>query len=202
MTYNPIMELAGRALLVLSRIRGRRLLASRSCSSPNQVSFQRPVINKEKARGTSWAVIRVSIVLSYSSDNKEGDARTPILLLSRPIVTVQRIPMKWPCETGGCRWSLSDAEKEEEKVHAEIEKANGYKKCQDIMIIMEDCNAKIGDERVEDVVGPSGIDLMRKSLRPETPAKQFGSTSEIYEILDTLRSVVTDASSMVEDEDL
>ncbi|GFN91291.1 hypothetical protein PoB_001779700 [Plakobranchus ocellatus] len=65
---------------------------------------------------------------------------------------------RWPCEAGGCRSSLSEDE-EEEKVHAEIEKANGYKKCQDIMIIMEDCNAKIGDERVEDVVGPSGIDL-------------------------------------------
>ncbi|GFN91229.1 hypothetical protein PoB_001773500 [Plakobranchus ocellatus] len=39
---------------------------------------------------------------------------------------------RWPCEAGGCRSSLSEDE-EEEKVHAEIEKANGYKKCQDII---------------------------------------------------------------------
>ncbi|GFN98014.1 hypothetical protein PoB_002452000 [Plakobranchus ocellatus] len=72
---------------------------------------------------------------------------------------------RWACEAGGSRSSLSEAE-EEGKVHAEIEKANGYKKCQDIMIIIKDFNAKIGDERIEDVVGPSGIDLLR-SESPE-----------------------------------
>ncbi|GFO25547.1 hypothetical protein PoB_005205200 [Plakobranchus ocellatus] len=59
--------------------RGRRLLAYRSYSSPNQVPLQRPVINKKKPRGTSWAVIKESIVLPYSSDKKAGHACTPIL---------------------------------------------------------------------------------------------------------------------------
>ncbi|GFN88748.1 hypothetical protein PoB_001525400 [Plakobranchus ocellatus] len=74
--------------------RGHQLLAYRSCSSLNQVPLQRPVMNKEKARGTSWAMIRQSIVLSYSSDKKAGDARTPILLLPRPIFTVRGISIK------------------------------------------------------------------------------------------------------------
>ncbi|GFO40530.1 hypothetical protein PoB_006703500 [Plakobranchus ocellatus] len=50
--------------------RRRRLLAYRGCSSPNQVPLQRSVINKQKARGTSWAVIKESSVLSYTSDKK------------------------------------------------------------------------------------------------------------------------------------
>ncbi|GFO38996.1 craniofacial development protein 2-like protein [Plakobranchus ocellatus] len=44
-----------------------------------------------------------------------------------------------------------------EKFYEEIEKAKGYLKSQDITIVMGDFNAKVGDERVEDVVGPSGI---------------------------------------------
>ncbi|GFO26519.1 hypothetical protein PoB_005302400 [Plakobranchus ocellatus] len=56
-----------------------RLLAYCSCSSPNQVLLQRPIINKQKARGTSWAVNKESTVLSYSSDKKTGHARRPIL---------------------------------------------------------------------------------------------------------------------------
>ncbi|GFN94478.1 ribonuclease hi [Plakobranchus ocellatus] len=46
---------------------------------------------------------------------------------------------------------------EVEKFYEEIEKAKGYLKSQDIIIVMGDFNAKVGDERVEDVVGPSGI---------------------------------------------
>ncbi|GFO27997.1 craniofacial development protein 2-like [Plakobranchus ocellatus] len=42
---------------------------------------------------------------------------------------------------------------EVEKFYEEI----GYLKSQDIIIVMGDFNAKVGDERVEDVVGPSGI---------------------------------------------
>ncbi|GFO32001.1 craniofacial development protein 2-like [Plakobranchus ocellatus] len=38
-----------------------------------------------------------------------------------------------------------------------VEKAKGYLKSHDIIIVMGDFNAKVGDERVEDVVGPSGI---------------------------------------------
>ncbi|GFO38730.1 craniofacial development protein 2-like protein [Plakobranchus ocellatus] len=52
----------------------------------------------------------------------------------------------------------SDSEDVEvEKFYEEIEKAKGYLKSQDIIIVMGDFNAKVGDERVEDVVGPSGI---------------------------------------------
>ncbi|GFO14530.1 craniofacial development protein 2-like, partial [Plakobranchus ocellatus] len=52
----------------------------------------------------------------------------------------------------------SDSEDVEvEKFYEEIEKAKGYLKSQDIITVMEDFNAKVGDERVEDVVGPSGI---------------------------------------------
>ncbi|GFO12823.1 craniofacial development protein 2-like protein [Plakobranchus ocellatus] len=46
---------------------------------------------------------------------------------------------------------------EVEKFYEEIEKAKGYIKSQDTIIVMGDFNAKLGDERVEDVVGPSGI---------------------------------------------
>ncbi|GFN86398.1 craniofacial development protein 2-like protein [Plakobranchus ocellatus] len=52
----------------------------------------------------------------------------------------------------------SDSEDVEvEKFYEEIEKAKDYLKSQDIIIIMVDFNAKVGDERVEDVVRPSGI---------------------------------------------
>ncbi|GFO19899.1 hypothetical protein PoB_004640400 [Plakobranchus ocellatus] len=63
---------------------GHQLPSYRSCSSPNQVPLQQPVINKQKARGTSWAVIKESTFLSYSSDKKVGHACTPILLLPKP----------------------------------------------------------------------------------------------------------------------
>ncbi|GFN80053.1 craniofacial development protein 2-like [Plakobranchus ocellatus] len=46
---------------------------------------------------------------------------------------------------------------EEEKFYEEIKKAKGFLKSQDIIIVIGDFNAKVGDERVEDVVGPSGI---------------------------------------------
>ncbi|GFO05880.1 craniofacial development protein 2-like [Plakobranchus ocellatus] len=46
---------------------------------------------------------------------------------------------------------------EVEKFYEEIEQAKGYLKSKDIIVIMGDFNAKVGDERVEDVVGPSGI---------------------------------------------
>ncbi|GFN92464.1 craniofacial development protein 2-like [Plakobranchus ocellatus] len=52
----------------------------------------------------------------------------------------------------------SDSEDVEmEKFYEEIETAKGHLNPQDIIIIMGDFNAKVGDERVEDVVGPSGI---------------------------------------------
>ncbi|GFN79653.1 hypothetical protein PoB_000615900 [Plakobranchus ocellatus] len=65
--------------------RGHQLLAYRSCSSPNQVPLQRPVINKQKARGTSWAVFKKSIVLSYSSHKMTGYFR---FLAHRPCPAV------------------------------------------------------------------------------------------------------------------
>ncbi|GFN73525.1 craniofacial development protein 2 [Plakobranchus ocellatus] len=46
---------------------------------------------------------------------------------------------------------------EVEKFYEEIEKAKGYLKSHDIIIVMGDFNAKVGDERVEDDVGPSSI---------------------------------------------
>ncbi|GFN93081.1 craniofacial development protein 2-like protein [Plakobranchus ocellatus] len=45
---------------------------------------------------------------------------------------------------------------EVDKFYEEKEKAKGYLKSRDIIMIMGDFNAKAGDERV-DVVGPSGI---------------------------------------------
>ncbi|GFN95723.1 craniofacial development protein 2-like [Plakobranchus ocellatus] len=52
----------------------------------------------------------------------------------------------------------SDSEDvEAEKFYEEIEKAKGYTKSQDVLIIMGDFNPKVGDERVKDVVGSSGI---------------------------------------------
>ncbi|GFN89380.1 craniofacial development protein 2-like [Plakobranchus ocellatus] len=52
----------------------------------------------------------------------------------------------------------SDSEGVEvEKFYEEIEKVKDYLKFQDTKIVMGDFNAKVGDERVEDVVGPSGI---------------------------------------------
>ncbi|GFO44312.1 hypothetical protein PoB_007081700 [Plakobranchus ocellatus] len=46
---------------------------------------------------------------------------------------------------------------EVKQFYEEIEKAKGYLKSQDIKIVMGDFNAKVGDERIDDVVGPSGI---------------------------------------------
>ncbi|GFO48728.1 craniofacial development protein 2-like protein [Plakobranchus ocellatus] len=52
----------------------------------------------------------------------------------------------------------SDSENVEvEKFYEEIEKAKGYLQSRDMIRVMGDFNAKVGDERVEDVVGPSGI---------------------------------------------
>ncbi|GFN78642.1 craniofacial development protein 2-like [Plakobranchus ocellatus] len=56
----------------------------------------------------------------------------------------------------------SDSEDVEvEKFYEDIEKAKGYLKSQDIIIVMGDFNAKVGDERV-DVVGPSGIGTLNE----------------------------------------
>ncbi|GFN95706.1 hypothetical protein PoB_002221200 [Plakobranchus ocellatus] len=89
MTQNPNIDSSWLGVLnhqtYYAEGRGRRLPAYRRCSSPNQVPIQRPVMNKEKARGTNWALIRESIVLSYSSDNKAGHSS-----LSRTIV-----PVRW-----------------------------------------------------------------------------------------------------------
>ncbi|GFO34972.1 craniofacial development protein 2-like [Plakobranchus ocellatus] len=51
---------------------------------------------------------------------------------------------------------------EEEKFYEEIEKAKDYLKSQDIIIVMGDFNAKVRDERVEDVVGLSGIRIVNE----------------------------------------
>ncbi|GFN92534.1 hypothetical protein PoB_001904000 [Plakobranchus ocellatus] len=53
--------------------RSRRLLVYRSCSSPNQVPLRRPAINKQKARGTSLAVIKKKNCI-----RQEGTARLHI----------------------------------------------------------------------------------------------------------------------------
>ncbi|GFO38063.1 neuralized-like protein 1a [Plakobranchus ocellatus] len=45
---------------------------------------------------------------------------------------------------------------EVQKFYKEIEKAKDHLKSQDIIIVMGDFNAKVGDERVEDVVGRNG----------------------------------------------
>ncbi|XP_033113627.1 craniofacial development protein 2-like [Anneissia japonica] len=51
----------------------------------------------------------------------------------------------------------SESEVEEvEKFNEEIEKAKSYLWSQDIKMVMGDFNAKVGDERVDDVVGPRG----------------------------------------------
>ncbi|GFN95040.1 craniofacial development protein 2-like [Plakobranchus ocellatus] len=58
--------------------------------------------------------------------------------------------------------STSDSEDiEVEKFYEEIEKAEGCLKSQDIIILMGDSNAKVGDERVEDV-GLSGIGIVNE----------------------------------------
>ncbi|GFN74676.1 craniofacial development protein 2-like protein [Plakobranchus ocellatus] len=44
-----------------------------------------------------------------------------------------------------------------EQFYEEIEKAKGYLKSQDIIIIMGDFNARVGDKRVEGVVASGGI---------------------------------------------
>ncbi|GFN91483.1 craniofacial development protein 2 [Plakobranchus ocellatus] len=57
----------------------------------------------------------------------------------------------------------SDTEDVEiEKFYEEIEKAKGYLQSQDIIIIIGDFNAKVGDQRVEDVVGSSGIETVNE----------------------------------------
>ncbi|GFO04349.1 craniofacial development protein 2-like protein [Plakobranchus ocellatus] len=48
---------------------------------------------------------------------------------------------------------------EVKKFYEEIEKAKGYLKSQDIIIVMGDFIVKVGDERVEDVVGPVALGL-------------------------------------------
>ncbi|GFN81032.1 craniofacial development protein 2-like protein [Plakobranchus ocellatus] len=53
--------------------------------------------------------------------------------------------------------SFDSKDVEVEKFYEEIEKAKGYLKSQDTIIVMGNFNAKVGDERVKDVVGPSGI---------------------------------------------
>ncbi|GFO22708.1 craniofacial development protein 2-like [Plakobranchus ocellatus] len=55
------------------------------------------------------------------------------------------------------RAPISDSEDVEEQFYEEIEIAKVYLKSQVIIIIIGNFNAKVGDERVEDVVEPSGI---------------------------------------------
>ncbi|GFN90705.1 craniofacial development protein 2-like protein [Plakobranchus ocellatus] len=64
----------------------------------------------------------------------------------------------------------SDSEDVEvETFYEEIGKAKGYLKSQDIIIVMGDFNAKVGNERVEDVVGPSGIGTVNERGRRMVP---------------------------------
>ena len=58
--------------------------------------------------------------------------------------------------------TTESTDEEIEKLYEEIEKAKGYLKSQDIKIIMGDFNAKVGDERVDDVVGPCGIGTLNE----------------------------------------
>ena len=53
-------------------------------------------------------------------------------------------------------------DEEVEKFYEEIERAKSHLKSQDIKIIMGDFNAKVGDERVEDVVGPCGLGTLNE----------------------------------------
>ncbi|GFO37855.1 craniofacial development protein 2-like protein [Plakobranchus ocellatus] len=79
----------------------------------------------------------------------------------------------------------SDSEDVEiEKFYEEIEKAKGYLKSQDIIIVMGDINANVGDERVEDVVGPSGIGTVNERGRGLTewcPVNDFTITNTWYQ---------------------
>ncbi|GFO27170.1 craniofacial development protein 2-like [Plakobranchus ocellatus] len=52
-----------------------------------------------------------------------------------------------------------------EKFNEEIEKAKDYLQFQDIIIVMGSFNAKVGDERIENVVGPSGIGTVNERGR-------------------------------------
>ncbi|GFO04825.1 craniofacial development protein 2 [Plakobranchus ocellatus] len=58
----------------------------------------------------------------------------------------------------------SDNKDEEvEQFYEELVKAKGCLKSQDIIIFMGDFNAKVGDKRVENGVGPSGIGIVYES---------------------------------------
>ncbi|GFN90429.1 craniofacial development protein 2-like protein [Plakobranchus ocellatus] len=57
----------------------------------------------------------------------------------------------------------SDSEDVEvENYYEEIEKAIGYLKSKDIIVIIGDFDAKVWDEKVKDVVGPSGKGTVNK----------------------------------------
>ncbi|GFN88642.1 hypothetical protein PoB_001514800 [Plakobranchus ocellatus] len=47
-----------------------------------------PIINKQKARGMSWAVIKESTVFLFIRQKKTGHTRRPILVLSLPSTIV------------------------------------------------------------------------------------------------------------------
>ena len=49
------------------------------------------------------------------------------------------------------------SDEEIDKFYEDLDKAKRYLKSQDIKVIMGDFNAKVGDERVEDIVGPWGL---------------------------------------------
>ncbi|GFO18844.1 endonuclease-reverse transcriptase [Plakobranchus ocellatus] len=59
--------------------------------------------------------------------------------------------------------STSDSEDVEVgKFYEKVEKGKGYLKFQGIIMIMGDVNAKVEDERVEDVVWPRGIGIVNE----------------------------------------
>ncbi|GFN82481.1 tyrosine-protein kinase receptor [Plakobranchus ocellatus] len=84
--------------------------------------------------------------------------------------------------------STSDGEDVEvEKFYEDIEKAKGYLKSQDIIMLMGDFNANVGDEKVEDVVRPSGIGTVNeRGSRLIESAKSMILPSQIPGIKTTL----------------
>ncbi|GFN99726.1 craniofacial development protein 2-like [Plakobranchus ocellatus] len=84
--------------------------------------------------------------------------------------------------------SSSDSEDVEvETFYEEIQKAKGYLKSQDIIIVMGDFKAKVGDERIEDVVGPRGIGTVNENgSRPIEWCQINEFTSQILGIKITL----------------
>ncbi|GFO11393.1 craniofacial development protein 2-like protein [Plakobranchus ocellatus] len=70
---------------------------------------------------------------------------------------------------------------EVEKFYKEIEKAKGYLKSQDIMIVMGDFSAKDGDERIEDVLGTGTVNERGSMLIEWCQINDFTITNTWYQ---------------------